>query len=173
MDRNQKAEFGIKEHQNKKQNDAEIENLRKSGKDKEELIKKQQLAILYLTYENESDTFARMVADGNKSADEIKRQQKKVDDAAKNADEAKNNKKKDSGLSEETKDYFKMGEAAMQAAQTIVSAFEGQVDKEIELREKRVSRAQEIADRGNAEALQLEEKRLDKAQKTKEKFAKQ
>lgn len=170
---NQKAEFGIKEEQNRKQNEAEIDRLKESGNNKEELARKQALAFLYIEYETQSKLLARMVADGKSTNDELKKHQKKVDDAAKKADDANNDKKKKTGLSEETKAYFELGNTAVETAQTIISAFEGQVDKEIELREKCVSRAQEIADRGNAEALQLEEKRLDKAQKTKEKFAKQ
>lgn len=70
-------------------------------------------------------------------------------------------------------DYVQMADTATQAAQSIVSAFQAQAEKEIEVRQRRVDRAKEIADRGNAEALQEEEKRLDKAVKIKERFAKQ
>lgn len=70
-------------------------------------------------------------------------------------------------------EYFQLGDAAAQAASAIVSAFEQQADREIEIRQRRVDRSREIADRGNAEALQEEERRLDKAIKTKQRFAKQ
>ncbi|MDV7696290.1 hypothetical protein N6B72_05090 [Chryseobacterium soli] len=70
-------------------------------------------------------------------------------------------------------EYMQLADATVQAAQTITSAFEAQADKEIEVRQRRVDRVKEIADRGNAEALQEEERRLDKAVKTKERFAKQ
>lgn len=70
-------------------------------------------------------------------------------------------------------DYVQMGDAAAQAAQTIISSFEQAADREIAIREKRVERAREIADRGNAEALQEEERRLDQAMKQREKFARQ
>ena len=66
-----------------------------------------------------------------------------------------------------------MAQQAAQSAQMIVSAFEQQAEREIEIRQRRVDQAREIADRGNAEALQEEEKRLDKAVKTKQRFAKQ
>lgn len=69
--------------------------------------------------------------------------------------------------------YQDMANQAAQAAQTIVSAFEQQADREIEIRQRRVDQTREIADRGNAEALQEEERRLDKAVKTRQRFAKQ
>lgn len=70
-------------------------------------------------------------------------------------------------------DYVQLADTAAQTAQNIISAFEAQADREIEVRQRRVDRAKEIADRGNAEALQEEERRLDKAVKMKERFAKQ
>lgn len=70
-------------------------------------------------------------------------------------------------------DYVQLADTAAQTAQSIISAFESQADREIEVRQRRVDRVKEIADRGNAEALQEEERRLDKAVKVKERFAKQ
>lgn len=61
--------------------------------------------------------------------------------------------------------------AGLQAYQTITQAQEDQVSKDIELQQYRVSRAQAIADRGNAKALQAEEDRLNELQKAREKFA--
>lgn len=69
--------------------------------------------------------------------------------------------------------YQDMASQAAQSAQMIISAFEQQADREIQIRQKRVDQTREIADRGNAEALQEEERRLDKAVKTKQRFAKQ
>lgn len=69
--------------------------------------------------------------------------------------------------------YNDMANQAAQSAQMIVSAFEQQAEREVEIRQRRVDRTREIADRGNAEALQEEERRLDKAVKTRERFAKQ
>lgn len=73
-----------------------------------------------------------------------------------------------------TKDeYVQLADATAQAAQSITSAFEQQAEREVEIRQRRVDQTREIADRGNAEALQEEEKRLDKAVKTRQRFAKQ
>ncbi|VXB03274.1 hypothetical protein [Chryseobacterium sp. 8AT] len=69
--------------------------------------------------------------------------------------------------------YNDMAQQATQSAQMIVSAFEQQAEREIEIRQRRVDQTREIADRGNAEALQEEERRLDKAVKTRQRFAKQ
>ncbi|WP_312090364.1 hypothetical protein [Chryseobacterium sp.] len=71
------------------------------------------------------------------------------------------------------KGYQDMANQAAQSAQMIVSAFEQQADREIEIRQRRVDQTREIADRGNAEALQEEERRLDKAVKQRQRFAKQ
>lgn len=69
--------------------------------------------------------------------------------------------------------YAQTATEIAQTAQTVISAFEQQADREIEIRQRRVDQTREIADRGNAEALQEEERRLDKAVKTRQKFAKQ
>lgn len=74
-------------------------------------------------------------------------------------------------LSETTKGIFELSNAMLTAASTIVSAFEAMADREIEIRERRVEKANEIADRGNAESLQIEEEKLRQAQAQKEKFA--
>jgi hypothetical protein len=70
-------------------------------------------------------------------------------------------------------EYVQLADATAQAAQQITAAFEQQADREIQIRQRRVDQTREIADRGNAEALQEEERRLDKAVKTKQRFAKQ
>ncbi|MFC7347301.1 hypothetical protein ACFQO9_11290 [Chryseobacterium zhengzhouense] len=73
-----------------------------------------------------------------------------------------------------TKDeYAQLADASAQAAQNITSAFQQQAEKEVEIRQRRVDQVREIADRGNAEALQEEERRLDKAVKIRQRFAKQ
>ncbi|WP_312922939.1 hypothetical protein [Empedobacter brevis] len=69
------------------------------------------------------------------------------------------------------KDIIEISDGATQAANTITSALQQAVDLEISIREKRVERLKSIAERGNAELLQLEEKRLQRAQAQQEKYA--
>jgi hypothetical protein len=80
-------------------------------------------------------------------------------------------KRRGQGLSQETKDAFAYVDSVLSGAATIAAALEENADREIEIRERRVDKAMEIASRGNAEALQIEEERLRKAQKQKEKAA--
>ncbi|MCC9032708.1 hypothetical protein NAL32_07490 [Chryseobacterium sp. Ch-15] len=80
---------------------------------------------------------------------------------------------KDETIGTTVEEYVQMADAAAQSAQAIVSAFEQQAEREIEIRQRRVDQTREIADRGNAEALQEEERRLDKAVKQRQRFAKQ
>lgn len=88
---------------------------------------------------------------------------------AKDKTDAEEDKKKK--LLEVVQAYQDVSDAALQAASTIVSSLQASADKEIEIRQKRVDRAKEIADRGNAEALQAEEERLNQLQAKQERFA--
>ncbi|WP_346318192.1 hypothetical protein [Chitinophaga sp. YIM B06452] len=63
--------------------------------------------------------------------------------------------------------------AGIQAAQSIAAAEEQAVARQIAAQERRVERAQAIADRGNAKILQEEEERLQKLNQEREKFARQ
>ncbi|MDK7375960.1 hypothetical protein QP519_10480 [Weeksella virosa] len=56
---------------------------------------------------------------------------------------------------------------------TFTEVLQNALDLEISIRERRVERIQKIAERGNAEILQLEEQRLQKAQAQQEKYARQ
>lgn len=56
---------------------------------------------------------------------------------------------------------------------TFTEVLQNALDLEISIRERRVERIQKIAERGNAELLQLEEQRLQKAQAQQEKYARQ
>lgn len=60
--------------------------------------------------------------------------------------------------------------AAVNAAEVSISIKEKEVDRLAELQEKRVADAKAIAENGNAELLELEQKRLEDIQKKKEKF---
>ncbi len=67
--------------------------------------------------------------------------------------------------------YFTLATAVQEAFNTIYEAQQRLLDKEIEVREERVERARELAERGNVEALRLEEDRLNKAQALRERVA--
>lgn len=156
-------------------NEKERKQLLDSGKNKEELEQRTQLALLFIDYNAENIKLGRLAASGIATKEEIKKQESIVDSFGKQIgqkdDEITEGKKKRTKATKE--DYQQLGETAVQAAQTITSAFEQQADREIEIRQRRVDQTREIADRGNAEALQEEERRLDKAVKTKQRFAKQ
>ncbi len=61
-------------------------------------------------------------------------------------------------------DYQTLSQAAVDAYNTILQVQIDALDKEISIREKRVAAAQKLAERGNVEALKIEEDRLQKAQ---------
>lgn len=68
-------------------------------------------------------------------------------------------------------DYFsQIVKAAIDATQQILAIKIKEVDGQISAQEKRVAAAKEIAGKGNAELLELEQKRLDDLTKKKEKF---
>ncbi|WP_312208290.1 hypothetical protein [Empedobacter sp.] len=79
--------------------------------------------------------------------------------------------KEDNPFESLAKSISEITDGATQAANTITSALQQAVDLEISIREKRVERLKSIAERGNAELLQLEEKRLQRAQAQQEKYA--
>lgn len=76
---------------------------------------------------------------------------------------------------EEQQERLKLaGEAINQIAGILNQVFEAEqarIEKSISLQEERVEKAREIADRGNAELLQLEEERLTKLNQQREKAA--
>lgn len=68
-------------------------------------------------------------------------------------------------------DYQALAQAAADAYNTVVQVQIDALDKEIAIREKRVAAAQKLAERGNVEALKIEEDRLQKAQEMRAQFA--
>lgn len=68
-------------------------------------------------------------------------------------------------------DYQTLSQAAVDAYNTILQVQIDALDKEIAIREKRVAAAQKLAERGNVEALKIEEDRLQKAQEMRAQFA--
>lgn len=68
-------------------------------------------------------------------------------------------------------DYQTLSQAAVDAYNTILQVQIDALDKEIAIREKRIAAAQKLAERGNVEALKIEEERLQKAQEMRAQFA--
>lgn len=68
-------------------------------------------------------------------------------------------------------DYQALAQAAADAYNKVVQVQIDALDKEIAIREKRVAAAQKLAERGNVEALKIEEDRLQKAQEMRAQFA--
>jgi hypothetical protein len=68
-------------------------------------------------------------------------------------------------------DYQTLAQSVADAYNTIVQVQINALDKEIAIREKRVEAAQKLAERGNVEALRMEEERLRQAQNMRERFA--
>lgn len=63
--------------------------------------------------------------------------------------------------------------AAVSATRQILAAKQAEVDGQIALQQKRIDEAKSIADRGNAELLELEQKRLDDLNKKRENYVRQ
>lgn len=67
--------------------------------------------------------------------------------------------------------YQSLADTAIQTFNAINDAQVAQLDREIQIRERRVEEAKKLAERGNTEALRLEEDRLTKAIKLREEYA--
>lgn len=67
--------------------------------------------------------------------------------------------------------YQQLAQAAADAYNTILEAQIAALDKEISIREKRVTAATKLAEKGNTEVLRIEEQRLREAQKKREEAA--
>lgn len=161
------------------------------NKDSEELAYRKDLASLYIT----KTYFENQIKEYKKGYDLLTEEEKKGREKQIKATESslggiQNNislkindhnkkKKRDNEIDENgdnpfqslTKDIVEISDGATNAASTIASALQQAVDMEISIREKRVERLKSIAERGNAELLQLEEKRLQRAQAQQEKHA--
>jgi|GEM_PF-2565136 len=70
-------------------------------------------------------------------------------------------------------DYRNFANEAIKAINAVYEAQLKALDKEVELRKERVSKAEELAEHGNTEILRMEKEQLEKAQAEREKKAKQ
>ena len=82
-----KLEFGFKIQQNQKNDKSEIEQLEKSGKEKEKLLRLQETSTLYIHYNASNEKLGKLIAEGKATQDEISKQQKEVQDFAKNIED--------------------------------------------------------------------------------------
>lgn len=192
VNRQEEIEIERKQVQDKHITDEEIEKsfflkkvrLKKEQAKQESLIEiDRQIAELFLNQKTFKSKLAILQAEGVQLTGEAKKAndlliQTQENNISTNEDQIviafrrRNEIKRES--TKTTKDeYAQLADATAQAAQQITSAFEQQADREIQIRQRRVDQTREIADRGNAEALQEEERRLDKAVKVKQRFAKQ
>ncbi|MEG0982370.1 hypothetical protein, partial [Algoriella sp.] len=161
------------------------------NKDSEELAYRKDLASLYIT----KTYFENLIKEYKKGYDLLTEEEKKGRDKQIKTTESslggiQNNislkindynkkKKRDNEINENgdnpfqalAKDIVEIADGATNASNTIISALQQAVDTEISIREKRVDRLKQIAERGNAELLQLEENRLQRAQAQQEKHA--
>lgn len=101
---------------------------------------------------------------GKATEQELKEQQNKIEELEVTAREKR--------IQENIGYFEQISNAALDAADNIVAAKIKEVDKLSELQQKRVEDAKEIADEGNAELYELEQKRLDDLNKQREVFVK-
>lgn len=103
-----------------------------------------------------------ILADANRIKFE-EEQRKKADEKAKEARELKVQQEKDA--------FNTIANAAIQAYGTILQAQINAADAEIAIRQSRVNAAIELAEKGNTELLEIEQKRLEESIKEREKYA--
>ena len=95
---------------------------------------------------------------------------KQAEEDKRKAEEAKLRRKE--RLKQQIDDYKTLTQAALDAYTTINKAQVDALDSEIAIREKRVEEAKKLAEKGNVEALEIEQKRLDEAQRKREQAVK-
>lgn len=126
------------------------------------LRNKRQSTILKNDLKHEQDKLTVLQAGGEKYLAEAKEQQDKVNALAEEA------------RKQEILEYVSYTEtiinATLKATNENINSKIKEVDKQTSLQQKRVDEARSIADKGNAELLELEQKRLDDLNKKREAF---
>ena len=163
------------------------------NKDSEELAYRTDLAKLFSDKKTFEDKIKRAKSGYDKLTDEEKKGRDKIIQASESGlgstqknielkvSERRKKKNEDTNNSnwtesdevilktfEEIHSYITL---ATNAASTFIEVLQNALSTEISIREKRVERAKQIAERGNAELLQLEEERLRKVEAQQEKHA--
>lgn len=124
-------------------------------------ISKENIEPLSL-YNTTPESFTPKPVDTSNAEDEYNKIKQREEDAI--------NRRKQNTL-DAIFDYQTLAQSVADAYNTIVQVQINALDKEIAIREKRVEAAQKLAERGNVEALRMEEERLRQAQNMREQFA--
>lgn len=134
---------------------------------KKEIIDK-KAALIQAQADDEkaqTDNVAKQIEIQNKANIEIKKLRQK------DSDDQKDQRKKN--FQQNLQYLGDLIKATIDAVQQIIALKIKELDTQINLQQKRVDQAHAIADRGNAEQLELEQKRLDDLNKKREKYVRQ
>lgn len=159
------------EAQGKKADKDELQRLKDlNNKKKFELLDFEQTVELSGLKQNENGEINEAERDAilTKYANKRKKLQAEIDDSVKTSTTtAREEMLKQIGY------YAQLQQAIINALQKMIAMKIAETDSYISQQEKRVEATKEIADRGNAQVLELEQKRLDDLNKQKEKYVRQ
>jgi len=159
------------EAQGKKADKDELQRLKDlNNKKKLELLGLEQTIELAGLKQNEQGQVNEAERDAilTKYANKRKKLQAEIDDSVKKSTTtAREEMLKQIGY------YAQLQQAIINALQKLIAMKIAETDSYISQQEKRVAATKEIADRGNAQVLELEQKRLDDLNKQKEKYVRQ
>lgn len=119
---------------------------------------------LFKQLEFEKKKLEILKASGKATEQELKEQSNKVEEVERTAREKR--------IQENIGYFEQISNAAFNATEQVINAKIKEIDKLSELQSKRVEDAKEIADKGNAELYELEQKRLEDLNKQREIFVK-
>lgn len=120
----------------------------------------------------EKETYKKQLADKELELLQASNSTKHDKEEKTAADKTTAEEKRQQRIKDTIKAYQDLAAEAVKAINTIYDAQMKVLDNEIRVREKRVEVAKKLAERGNTEALRLEEERLAASQKKKEEYAK-
>ena len=159
------------EAQGKKADKDELKRLKDLNNQKKfELLDFEQTVELSGLKQNEQGQINEAERDAilTKYANKRKKLQAEIDDSVKKSTTtAREEMLKQIGY------YAQLQQAIINALQKLIAMKIAETDSYISQQEKRVAATKEIADRGNAQVLELEQKRLDDLNKQKEKYVRQ
>lgn len=159
------------EAQGKKADKDELQRLKDlNNKKKLELLDLEQTIELAGLKQNENGQINEAERDAilTKFSNKRKKLQSEIAEG-----EEKNTKKIKEETLKQIGYYAQLQQAIINALQKLIAMKIAETDSYISQQEKRVAATKEIADRGNAQVLELEQKRLDDLNKQKEKYVRQ
>lgn len=168
------AERKIKKLQseNKKANDKEIKNLKVLVYEKKKLLLDlQESAEISGLKQNEQGQINE--AERYEIEVEYANKRKKLEFELLDSVAEKNKKTNKEKLNDNVKYFADLLKAVIDATNQIISLKIKEVDSQTSLQQKRVDEAKAIADRGNSQQLELEQKRLDDLNKKREQYVRQ